>query len=110
MWAIPPSRVVHDGPFVTVNDLREYLSYSCAFSRSTVAHDEEVHRLPLSRDACPSAKRFMEEFVVPANLFIDERNPVRQVHRQRLRAPQLRVEVRCRDQLRPAQATAMLPN
>lgn len=94
----------------TVADLREHLPDGRALARAAVAHDEEVRRLAIARDTRPAAKGFMEGSVVPALLFVDERNPVRQMHPQPFCAAQLRVELRRRRQLRAAQPAAMFPD
>ncbi len=75
-----------------------------------VAHDEEVHRLPLARDAHPAAPVPSEQPVVPRLLEIDERDSVREVRRQPFLPAQLLVELRRRDQLRPAQPSPELPD
>ena len=95
-------RVVHDGRFAALPNLREYLSYCRALASAAVSYDEEVHRLAVARNPRPATQLIAHDLVDPVPFLIDERDAIRQMSRQHLRLAQLLVELRRRHQLRPA--------
>src|SRR5260370_10673733 len=94
-------RVVHDGGFATVGDLREELPNGRALACAGVTHDQKVHRFALTRNTHPATKVFAYEAVPPRPLFVNERNAIR--------TAQFRIELHRRHQLPPAQPATMSP-